>query len=312
MKSFYEMIQILNKNKVNEGRKYLAHYSSSDEVKLGERFDYYSWEGTIKIGYDEDDDGLRFPVAWGVEGKLIKYKEDKESKAIYDKDDNLVIDKEFENPGIHGENIPEPYLSGSTEVTGFKELIQLLLKDELEEVNEKSGGGVVTDPNKYDWQEFDGEIREEPDWLLAHHSKIKHGDKEITLGKMDDYSPRRLPWYDDPSKIDPKEIEEAKKVAREITNKNKGPEQEYNWRLRIYTDARTGRGQTGVFPWWMHTHEQALEQMKKYCYHEWEKGDDFSHYNQYLYTGKSGHYETCKRCGEKREVIKWQNNYSGD
>lgn len=312
------MLQILAKNKqLNEGRKYLAHYDSDNEIDIGERYDYYSWDGKIKIGYRHEDDG-RHPVAWGIEGKLIKYKQDEEGNIVFDEKDKPIIDKEFDNPGVHAENIPEPYKSGDAETTGIDEIIQGILADELDEsINgpeeeRRTFGRRKPNPKDYDWEEYDGKIHEEPDVLFAHHTQLKHGDKEVTLGKLDDYSARQLPWYDDPSKIDPKEMEEAKRVARQVTNANKGNEHEYEWRLRIYTNARTGRVSTGTYPWWMYTHEQALEELKKHCYHVWEKGDDFSDYNQYLYTGKSGHYETCKRCGEKREVIKWQNNYSGD
>lgn len=330
MKNFYEMLQILEKAKLNEGRKYLAHYASSNEINIGEKLDYYSWEGKINIGYERDDDeGYLFPVAWAIDGDLIKYKENKDGTTVFNEKDEPVVDKVFENPGLHGQNIPEPYKSGSDEVTGFNQIIKSILEGELEDVNgnnddegygrrsRRNSRDVITNPDYYDWKEFDGTMHEEPDVLLPHHKKITHDGKEITLGKVDDYSPKSLPWYRNENAIPPQDLEEAKKVAKQETLKRHGDQKEYEWRLSLYINARTGYSGNSFYgyghdPWHVMDHNHALEYMTKWCLHDWVKERDHSESNPYLGTWRTGVYYICKKCGERKYETTGEKNYSGD
>jgi hypothetical protein len=82
---------------------------------------------------------------------LIKYKEDDRGEIFFDEKRMPVIEHEFMNPGVKGENVPEPYRSGSSEVTGFRETMGTFFRGLVG----RSGQDVRDFPDSY-WQELVG------------------------------------------------------------------------------------------------------------------------------------------------------------
>lgn len=159
MKTFYEMLQIL------ESR----HYEYSQVYEIWELADYHPWGGKIEVGFNTETYDLPsyggmslgshsgpaqanyiMPVAWRFVGKLVKYKEDSEGNWETDEKHNMIVEREFANPGPHGENIPEPYKSGAPGTTGIAEVINSVFRAIMRDIDVPRG------EKKFDLSDIEG------------------------------------------------------------------------------------------------------------------------------------------------------------
>ena len=118
-------------------------------------------------------------------------------------------------------------------------------------------------------------------------------------------------WYKNSKNIPAEEMVEAEKVAREVSE----TENEYEWRIRNYKNWRTGWAHAvrRYFPWFMSSHEEALEDMKKMCNHKWsEQVRQWGTESIHLGTYDKGYVRTCEKCGKEDYVRTAYKNYSGD
>ena len=131
-----------------------------------------------------------------------------------------------------------------------------------------------------------------------------------TLSKEHDYSNARIPWYKKPENIPAKELEEAEALSRAISTKDS----EHEWRMRHYKWMRIGFGWNVrcYYPWFMDTHEDAMQFVRSMCDHTWGAQTNVGDKYIYLGTYDYGYNHTCSKCGRTEYVRTSFNNYSGD
>ena len=136
-------------------------------------------------------------------------------------------------------------------------------------------------------------------------------DKTVTYVKeVRDYSNSRIPWYKKPENIPAEEHEEAEALSRSMSTSDS----EHEWRMRHYKWMRIGWSWTVrcSYPWFMDSHEEAMEFVRGMCDHAWGERTDVGDKNVYLGTYEYGYNHTCSKCGKTEYVRTSYNNYSGD
>lgn len=136
-------------------------------------------------------------------------------------------------------------------------------------------------------------------------------DKTVTYVKeVRDYSNSRIPWYKKPENIPAEELEEAEALSRSMSTSDS----EHEWRMRHYKWMRIGWSWTVrcSYPWFMDSHEEAMEFVRGMCDHAWGERTDVGDKNIYLGTYEYGYNHTCSKCGKTEYVRTSYNNYSGD
>ena len=136
-------------------------------------------------------------------------------------------------------------------------------------------------------------------------------DKTVTYVKeVRNYSNSNIPWYMKPENIPAEELEEAEALSRSMSTSDS----EHEWRMRHYKWMRIGWSWTVrcSYPWFMDSHEEAMEFVRGMCDHAWGERTDVGDKNIYLGTYEYGYNHTCSKCGKTEYVRTSYNNYSGD
>lgn len=136
-------------------------------------------------------------------------------------------------------------------------------------------------------------------------------DKTVTYVKeVRNYSNSSIPWYKKPENIPAEELEEAEALSRSMSTSDS----EHEWRMRHYKWMRIGWSWTVrcSYPWFMDSHEEAMEFVRGMCDHAWGERTDVGDKNIYLGTYEYGYNHTCSKCGKTEYVRTSYNNYSGD
>lgn len=136
-------------------------------------------------------------------------------------------------------------------------------------------------------------------------------DKTVTyIKEVRNYSNSSIPWYKKPENIPAEELEEAEALSRSMSTSDS----EHEWRMRHYKWMRIGWSWTVrcSYPWFMDSHEEAMEFVRGMCDHAWGERTDVGDKNIYLGTYEYGYNHTCSKCGKTEYVRTSYNNYSGD